>query len=124
MSDLAGRRAELVTAMTTAGLRVTKDPAGLAGSAPAAIVYGDGVSGMEHVGRGQVVAGFRILLVSGAWDGASASDVLAGLVSTLLNALRTLVGWSVGEVGPDSAVTIGTNRLLGADVRTSVMIDV
>lgn len=123
MSTLPEARDVLEATLTTAGIRVTRDPAGLPAAAPAAILFGDGVD-TGHIGRGQVVAGFRILLVAGAWDGASMADVLAGLVSTVLSALRVLDGWPVGEVGPDAAVTVGSNRLLGCDIRTATVVDV
>jgi hypothetical protein len=123
MSTLPEARDDLEAALTTAGIRVTRDPAGLPAAAPAAILFGDGVD-TGHIGRGQVVAGFRILLVAGAWDGASMADILAGLVSTALTCLRAMDGWPVGEVGPDSAVTVGSNRLLGCDIRTATMVTV
>jgi hypothetical protein len=123
MSTLQEARDDLEAALTTAGIRVTRDPAGLPAAAPAAILFGDGVD-TGHIGRGQVIAGFRIMLVAGAWDGSSMADILAGLVSTCLTALRAMDGWPVGEVGPDSAVTVGSNRLLGCDVRTATMVTV
>ena len=123
MSTLPEARDALQTALEAAGIRVTRDPQGLPAAAPAAMLYGDGVD-TSHIGRGQVIAGFRILLVAGAWDGASTADVLAGLVSTCLTVLRAMDGWPVGVVGPDSAVRIGSNALLGADVQTSTVVTV
>jgi hypothetical protein len=123
MSTLPEARGVLEAALTTAGIRVTRDPLGLPGVAPAALLFGDGID-TGHIGRGQVVASFRIMLVSGAWDGASASDILAGLVSTALTALRAMDGWPVGEVGADAVVAVGSNRLLACDLRTATVIDV
>ena len=118
---LTEAREELTTALATV-VSVTRDPAGLA-DPPAAIVYGDGVD-TAHIGRGQSLASFRIVLVSGAWDGGSASDLLAELASTVLSLLRSLVGWMVGELGRDSAVNVSGSTLLGCDIRASVMVEI
>jgi len=118
---LTEAREALTTALASV-VTVTRDPAGLA-SPPAAIVYGDGVD-TAHIGRGQSVASFRILLVAGAWDGTGAADALAELVNAVLTVLRAMVGWQVGELGRDSAVNVSGSTLLGCDVRASVMIEI
>lgn len=121
MTTIAEAQAELVDALDDADIRVTDDLGGL--DPPAAIVYFDGfVTGM--ILAGVVEARFRVTLVAGGWDGGGVAGTLAALVQSATSALYNLGGWSVGDGGPDSVVSLAGSRLLGADLTASRMVNI
>lgn len=116
MTTLMEARAELRTALEADGLRVTESFAGL--SAPSVLMLGDGID-LGHLLRGEVGARVRLVLVAGAWDGAGAAGILAGLVATVLGVLRSLAGWRVDDVSPDSTVRLQGSTYAAVDITTT-----
>lgn len=120
MSGYAATRAGLAALLSTAGVTTAEGADGT--EPPGAIVYGDGVN-LEQAGRGQAVAAFRITLLAGAWDGAAAAGILAGLIGTVLEALREAPAWALTDVGRDYVALVRGSQLLAADIRAATMID-
>lgn len=121
MTTLLEARDALMTALATAGLNPTDDPSGRA--VPCTIVVGDGAD-TSAIGRRQLPAGFRVVLLAGAWDGSGTSRTLASSVSAFLTMAATLVGWGVGPMGPDRTYQTAGGLLLGAECTLSHQVDV
>lgn len=121
MTSIVDGRADLVTALTGAGIRATEDLGGVA--VPCVIVSGSGVD-VGHIGRGQVAAGYRLALLSGAWDAAGASRGLAALTDDVLAVLRALEGFAVGDVTADTIIRVAGSDLYGAFIPLRRLADV
>jgi hypothetical protein len=120
MTALVDAPAELADALTDAGLRV----AGIAGlDPPAAVIVAEGVPDLRSIGRGQVRAQWRVVLVAGAWDSDAAAGQLNAMRATALGVLAGLDGWQLDLVSADAVVALAGSDLLGCDVLTSRMCD-
>lgn len=119
MTTLAAARAELVAALSTAGLRGTT---AAGGDPPYVLVAGGGIE-MTHVVRGQAPATFRARCVAGAWDDAAAAAILDEQKLSVLGVLLALTGWRMLPVGDDVIRDYAGSMYLTADVSASRMID-
>ncbi len=120
MTSIATRRGALVTALTGASIRCSDSPGDTA--APVVHIFGNG-SDMRGVGRGQVRYSFRLVLQPEGGTTAVASSNLGVMVAAVVAVLRTLTGFEVGEVTPDTLRTIAGSDFLSADVTALTMID-
>lgn len=116
---LAGAVAELRTALDAAGLRSTLDPNGVA--QPCTIIVPEGVPELST--RGQSPAGFRIVLVAGAFDAAASVEALLAAEDTLLSTLAALPHWGVGPLGPAGRIQLAGGSALAAAVTVSRQVD-
>lgn len=117
MTTIAEATLALTTELEGAGLRVAAGADGL--TPPAVIVYGDGVRDLRSIGRGEVVRGWRLTIIGGAWDGKGAAAELGAMLGTVLGTLRQLPGWRVDDVGRDTIVSVAGGDSLACDVLTS-----
>lgn len=87
-----------------------------AGDPPYAFAFGDG-GDLAQLLRGAYVHRWRVSLVSGAWDDRASADVLDGLVSLLMSALRSdQTGWAIAELRPVTRMPLGGGTYLACDV--------
>lgn len=122
MSSLVERRGELVEALVAGDVDVAPTP-GRAAS-PCVLVYGNGIDDLRGVGRGQLPAGFRLVLVAGRADQEASADLLDALTLVVLGILRELAGWRLGQIRPDTIRPIGAGDYLTRDVTCAVMVDI
>jgi hypothetical protein len=120
MTTMVEARAELITALTTAGARATSKPGD--GSPPYVLVQFDG-GDPAHIMRGAVQADYRLTLIGGLWDAAAAAEQLDTLCQTVLTTLRELPGWIVGTMGRDGGRDWKGATYLTRDVSASRAID-
>lgn len=118
MSDYAGTRDELATALEAGGVAVG-GPA-----VPFVLIFGDGITDPRGLGRGQTPARFRIALFAGRPDAAASADALAALIAATLTVIRALAGWAFLELRGDRRRILGTSDYLSADVIVSAMVDI
>lgn len=122
MTTWAERRVELAEALTDAEVAVAPT-SGRIGT-PCVLIYGDGIDDLRGVGRGQLPAGLRMVLVAGRADQEATADQLDALTVTVLGVLRALEGWRLGTVRPDTIRKLGANEYLTRDVTAAVMVDI
>lgn len=121
MTSIADGRAELVAALAAGGVRVTEDLGGI--DPPGVIVSGAGVD-VTGLSRGQVAAGHRLALLSGAWDSAAASRGLTELTDTVLGILRHLAGWAIGDPSGDGIIRAGGSDYYGLFITVRRLADI
>jgi hypothetical protein len=119
MTTLAQARAELITALTTASVRATSTPSN---DPPYVLVQGNGVD-MAHITRSEALADFRIMCIAGASDSSKSAESLDALKLVVIQTVRALAGWRLGNVGRDGIRTYGGGEYLTADCSASRMID-
>ena len=119
MTTLAQARAELITALTTASVRATSTPGN---DPPYVLVQGAGID-MSHITRSEALADFRIMCVAGASDMAQSALTLDTLKLAVVQTLRALGSWRLGNVGRDGIRTYGGGEYLTAECSASRMID-
>lgn len=122
MTTWAARRDELAAALAADSVKV----AATIGRAtpPCVLIYGDGIEDLRGIGRGQVPAGLRMVLVAGKADQEATADQLDALTITVLGVLRKLVGWRLGVIRADTIRTFTTGDYLTRDVTAAVMVDI
>lgn len=118
MTTMAQARAELRAALVAAGVPVARSP-----GPKAAVIFGDGMD-LEHIGRGQAEATFRVVLIAGKFDVAASTTELDAAKLRALTAVRGLDGWRLGEIRRDTVVTIAGGQYLAADVTASRFVDI
>ncbi len=118
---MAQARTELKTALVAAAVPIGRVPG--AANPPYGVIFGDGMD-LEHIGRGQVQATFRVVLIAGKFDLAAATTALDALKLKALTAIRGLAGWRLGEVRRDTVVRIAGGDYLAADVTASRFVDI
>jgi hypothetical protein len=121
MTSLGDARAELVTAVLAAGISATTVPGGVQ-STPYVAVLGDGLD-LAHVVRGQAFASFRLACIAGSASAEASVVELDALKLAVLDLVRGLAGWRMGEVRADGIRTYGGGEYLTADVTAGRMID-
>lgn len=113
MTTLASARADLATALSTAGLVVS--PALGRVAPPCAVIFGAGID-PARIQTGQVEAGLRVMLEAGRADQEVSAVELGTMVVAAIVAIRSLAGWRLGTIGVDTIRLIGGAEILTADV--------
>jgi hypothetical protein len=119
MTTLAQARAEVITALTTAGVRATSTPGN---DPPYVLVQGAGID-MGHITRSEALSDWRLMCVAGASDSTQSAASLDTLKLAVIQTLRALAGWRLGNVGRDGIRTYGGGEYLTAECSASRMID-
>lgn len=122
MTTLAEARADLAGALVNGAVDVAPTPGRVA--SPCVLVFGNGIADLRGVGRGQLPAGFRLVLVAGRADQEATAAMLDALTLVVLGILRELEGWRLGEIRPDTIRTFGAGDYLTRDLTTAVMVDI
>lgn len=120
MATLATRRAALAAALETGGISIADSPGRQA--APFGLIYGAGID-PRGVGRGQVVASFRVTLCAARADERAASEELGAMQLVALGVIRELAEFALGATGPDVIRTVEGIQYLTSDVACSAMVD-
>ena len=120
MTTRAQARAELMTALRTAGVRAVDSPIG---DPPYVLVGGGGIA-MTHVTIAKAPATIRARCVAGAWEAAGVQAILDELIQDTLAVLRAMTGWQMLPVGQDEIRRFTGGDYLTADVSASRMIDI
>jgi hypothetical protein len=121
MTSILQARDELGTALAV--VMAVADVPGQA-APPCAVIFGEGAGDLEHIGRGQLTASFRITLLSGGWDLEASGRVLTGLVQSAIGVVLALPSWRLDAIRRDTTIDIAGGRMLGADVIASRMVDI
>ncbi len=119
MTTFAAARDELLTALTVAGVRAVADPGG---DPPYVLVQFDG-GNPGHLLRGAVQADYRLTLVGGGWEQRGSAAELDAMRQTILETLRGLDGWQVGDIGRDGGRDWAGGTYLSADIGASRQVD-
>ena len=120
MTTLGSARAEVIAALQAADVRAVAAPGG---EVPYVYVAGDG-GNVTRLLAGLVQTDWRLILVGGAWDEEAAATELDTLKQSVLETLRALDGWAVGELGRDGARDWAGGLYLTADISASRLVDV
>lgn len=119
-ATLSTARAELVTALRTAGIAASGAPMV---EPPYIYVAGDG-GDTGRVLSGQVAATYRLVCVGGAWDEEAAALALDTLKQVALQTLRALDGWRIDSLGRDGARDWQGGMYLTADIGAACLVSV
>jgi len=119
-ASVSAARGVLSAALVAASLPCSDSPGDTA--APVVHIFGNG-SDMRGVGRGQVRYGFRLVLQPEGGNPAVESANLGAMVEAVCAVIRSLSGWEVGEVGPDTIRTLAGADFLSADVTALVQVE-
>jgi hypothetical protein len=122
MSTFATRRADLTTAMAAGSVKVSPAPGSIA--PPVVLIFGDGIPDLRGIGRGQVPARFRLILLAGKPDAAASAKALDALLLAVLSVLRALAGWTIVEVRGVRTRSDAGSLYLSSDVIVESMIEI
>ena len=120
MTTVAQARGELITALRSAGVSASGAPMT---EPPYVYVTREG-GDTSRVMSGQVQVDYRCVCVGGAWDTEAAAAELDNLVQTVLQTVRGLDGWHVGELGRDGGRDWQGGTYLTADVGAARIVNV
>lgn len=121
MTTIAGARTALSAAIVAAGGVVADNPGGTA--PPCYYIFGGGASDFRRAAAGKAEFTFRVVCHPPSSNEMVASSELAGMIQTLITALKSLAGWQLGEVSADVIRRVGGSDFLSADVTASTLID-
>ena len=113
MSTIAQAQAALVSAVSAKAEPVAP---------PACIVFSRG-SDLAGLGGASVEWGFNVTCYVGWRNNAQSTAALAVLVQAKLVTLRSLAGWSIVSVSPDTIRTLAGGEMLTADIAVSTPVE-
>jgi hypothetical protein len=122
VTTLAEARTELGAALVTAGLAIA--PRIAAPVSGQCVVLGAGFDGLDHIGRGQLLARFRVVLFAGRWDQEATIAILDAMKLDALDAVRTAPAWRLDDVQDDRRTNVAGNDYLTAAVIAARIIDI
>lgn len=121
MTDLVAARDSLEAALAGAGIPVHRQNA--ANPVGGCMVFGEGVTDLEHLARGAAHARFRAVFFGGRWDSEAAADGVDGLLYLGMQAVRDAAGWRLDEVRRHRWVQLAGSDFLVAELIASRPID-